>query len=405
VGTPTALPTALPAAPPTNGPRVAWQSAALPYAPLTNRDILNYGVAPSQGNAAYACHGIADSAGATLTFYATTDRAQHWTTLTQLHEPSIDLSGCVVQVDALDPSRVLVEVRGQDTRTLKEVAWYELSEDGGATWTRLDASVTVYGLATLNGKTYALQEQPPTQLGQNVISQLVVSSDHLLSWQPIDAEIAGPNQVVSSFWLNPAGGLLAEVTTVTGASESAHLSVSLWQSGDGGAHWSLFPAPTLTLSGTGLGIDSTFFVAQPTAGQPWHICGPYPAPDGATESLACTFDGGRTWSLRAHYCPTLPCMPLALRSMGMAVASDGAVLEEALAPGSTSQLGLYRLPHGATTWQYSGPMTGRNAFFVAPTSGGGVLWAYAGGTYLGRLSGDIGGHLAVPGVLTTATYP
>lgn len=130
VGTPTALPTALPAAPPTNGPQVSWQPAALPYAPLTDRDILSYGVAPSQGNAAYACHGIADSTGATLTFYSTTDRAQHWRTLTQLHEPSIDLSECMVQVDALDPSRVLVGVRGQDMRTLKEVAWYELSEDG-----------------------------------------------------------------------------------------------------------------------------------------------------------------------------------------------------------------------------------------------------------------------------------
>ena len=50
-------------------------------------------------------------------------------------------------------------------------------------------------------------------------------------------------------------------------------------------------------------------------------------------------------------------------------------------------------------------MTGRNAFFVAPTSGASVLWAYAGGTYLGRLSGGIGGHLALPGVLATATYP
>jgi hypothetical protein len=371
---------------------------------LTDQDILSYGVAPSQGNAAYACQGISDSSGATLTFYATTDRAQHWTTLTQLHEPSIDLSECMVQVDALDPSLVLIEASGQDMRTFKEVALYELSDDGGATWTRLTTSADPYDLATLNGKTYALRQQAPTQVG-HIVLQLVVSSDHLVSWQPIDAAIDGANQVVSNFWLNPSGGLLAEVTTSTGTIESAHVSVSLWQSRDGGAHWSLFPAPTLTLSSASPGIGPTFFVAQPAAGQPWHICGPYPTPDGATESLACTFDGGQTWSMRSFFCPTLPCVPVARSSLGMSVASDGAVLEEALAPGSDSQLGLYRLPQGSTTWQYIGPMTGSNAFFIAPTPSGGVLWGYAGGTYTGRLSGIIGGHQMLPGGLTTASYP
>jgi hypothetical protein len=89
----------------------------------------------------------------------------------------------------------------------------------------------------------------------------------------------------------------------------------------------------------------------------------------------------------------------------MAPTSDGAVLVEALALGSDSQLGLYRLPQGTTTWQYIGPMTGSNAFFIAPTANGGVLWAYAGGTYTSRLSGIIGGHQMLPGVLATASYP
>ncbi len=91
------------------------------------------------------------------------------------------------------------------------------------------------------------------------------------------------------------------------------------------------------------------------------------------------------------------------------LASDGAVLRMDMALRTTiNQLGMYRLPRGSTTWQYLGPIAGgnsSNAFFFAPTSNGGMLWVYAGGTYSGRLSGIIGGHQALPGVLSTATYP
>jgi hypothetical protein len=87
------------------------------------------------------------------------------------------------------------------------------------------------------------------------------------------------------------------------------------------------------------------------------------------------------------------------------LASDGAFVEMALAPGSDSQLGLYRLPQGSTMWQYLGPIAGSNAFFFAPTPNGGILWAHAGGTFLARLAGIIGGHQTLPGALSTANYP
>lgn len=76
-----------------------------------------------------------------------------------------------------------------------------------------------------------------------------------------------------------------------------------------------------------------------------------------------------------------------------------------LTPGSTNQFGLYRLPCGSTTWQYIGPTADSNTYFFTPTTSSGILWAYAGGTYPGRLSGVIGGQQALPGVLSTATYP
>jgi anti-sigma factor RsiW len=213
-GTPTLLPTAVPASPVTNGPRPSWQQARLPVEPLTDQDILTYAVVPGHGESAYACHAISDRAGGTLTFYHTTDRALHWATLTQLKEPGVDVSDCMVQVDALDGNRVLVQVFGQNMDTFKEVVWYEVSEDGGATWTRLDESATLYGLSTWSGRTYALHLQVTDP--QHATQRLSFSTDHLHTWRPVDQSLVGPYQGVTNFWLSPSGELLAEVTTWRG---------------------------------------------------------------------------------------------------------------------------------------------------------------------------------------------
>jgi len=411
-GTPTLLPTAVPASPATNGPRPSWQQARLPVASLTDQDILTFAVVPGHGASAYACHGISDRSGATLTFYHTTDRALHWARLAQLTEPDVDLSECMVQVDALNGNRVLVEVRGQDMQTLKEVVWYELSENGGATWTRLDESATLYSPATWGGRTYALHLQATDTDPQHATQRLSFSTDHLHTWQPVDQPLVGPYQGVSNFWVSPSGELLAEVTTWRGAPPSAtptsrlaarqKVSVALWRSSDGGAHWALFPAPALS-SGQTL---TPFVVGQPVAGEPWHICMHYQTQTSAVATLACTFDGDRTWSARPLLCTAAPCGQASLNSTLSFLASDGAVMLMDLAPGSDSQVGLYRLPQGSTTWQYLGPISGSNAFFFTPTPNGGILWAYTGGTFSGaRLAGIIGGHQALPGVLSTASYP
>ncbi len=147
-------------------------------------------------------------------------------------------------------------------------------------------------------------------------------------------------------------------------------------------------------------------VEQPAAGQPWHICAQYQTQPSTAASLACTFDGGRTWSARPLLCIVAPCRQISPVDTPSFVASDGAVIWMSGAPGSDSQLGLYRLPRGSTTWQYLGPIAGSNAFFFAPTANGGLLWAYAGGGGQGgQLSGSIGGHQSLPGVLSTASYP
>lgn len=406
------LPTAVAPSLAVPGPRPNWQQAQLPVSPLSDQDILTFAVAPGNGESAYACHAISDSSGATLTFYRTTDRALHWTQLKQLTAPGLDVSDCAIQVDALDGSRVLAQVMGQDMQTLAQVTWYELSEDGGAHWTRLDQSAPINDLATLNGTTYALRQVVVNHI---VVAELFASTDQLRTWQRIDQTLAGANQMVDNFWLNPDGELLAEVETDSGApagaaatpsagpsATPAQVDLSLWRSTDGGAHWSLFPVPSLS---TSRDTQLDYFVQSPVAGQPWHICASYAPPGNSTgAALVCTFDGGRTWSARPLVCTTAPCtQPLPTDQYVMA--SDGAVLIMMPAPGSQSQLALYRLPRGATTWQYLGPLAGSNAFFIASTPAGGILWAFAGGEYATRLSGTIGGHQALPGVLATATYP
>jgi hypothetical protein len=125
-------------------------------------------------------------------------------------------------------------------------------------------------------------------------------------------------------------------------------------------------------------------------------------------SLACTFDGGRTWSDRPLVCTGVPCTQPLWVGTQYILLSDGAVLMTGFEPNSTYRNyrlgGLYRLPQGSAAWQYIGPLAGGSSAFFAPTSSGGVFWAYVGGYHLGRLSGIIGGLQSLPGVLFTATY-
>ncbi len=410
-GTPTLLPTAVAASPAVNGPRPNWQQGTLPVASLTDQDILSFGVAPSNGNEAYACFGTSDRSGATLTFYRTNDRSVHWTTLTQISMPSLDLSDCMVQVDAYDGNRALIQVSGQNMNTLNGVTPFEYTDDGGATWTQLNESIPISDPATVHGATYALL-WPPLGAASGT-SHLSVSTDNWQHWTPVDQALVGAHQGVSNFWINPSGELLAEVTTEApsatptttsdplGNPYSGTTSLTLWRSSDGGAHWQQFSTPRIPSAASAQG----FVVQQPSAGQPWQLCEVYGMRGGgAPEGLDCTFDGGHTWSARPLLCVSAPCGPMDLGLQNYAIASDGAVLMMALAPGASSQFGIFRLPQGATTWQYLGPTSGSIAYFFAPTAGGGILWAYAGGIYTGRLSGTIGGHQMMPGVIATAMY-
>ena len=407
-GTPTPLPTAGPVSPAVRVAALNWQSGNFPTSGITfgerSDDILSFGVASTDGNIAYACYSqTSNTAGhvnSQITIYRTSDRAVHWTRLAQIPWPDAQTSECVVQVDALDSSRVLVNIGGQDVTTLNGARWYELTEDGGATWTRLAYDDGLSYLATANGRTYVVRWQV---VGQQSNGQpkydvhLSVSTDHLRTWQPIDVPITSAGREVNQFWVRPDGTILAMVSSTAGM---------LQQSTDGGAHWKTIPLPTLS---AGLGFGGIGVQQPTTTSQPWHICFDEvttvgPAAERTDAGVICTFDGGVTWSIRPTLCINAPCSTRAIRYLEeFAIASDGALLVGM--PDSSYHNGLYRLPKDSSQWEYLGPVSG--GFFAPTSSAGGVVWSFAGGVYMDNLSGNIGGHLgSLPSVLlSTASYP
>ena len=424
-GTPAPLPTAIPALPAIAGARPAWQPGNFPAAGITfgdqSTDILSFAVAPSDGQTAYACYSTTDSAGSQIRIYRTANSAQTWTLLTTFSAPHVQTTDCTPQVDALDTGRALVSVTGQDLQTLQTTRWHELTEDGGATWTKLTYDDQPYGIATVKGQTYALRMQAVgTQPnGQPIYGErLVVSSDHLRTWRPIDQQLLAVGQRVTQFWARPDGALLVETAVAQGSSSTLPLtptatqehppyySTPLWQSTDGGNTWNIMPPPILS----GDLIMGAVTVGKPTGQQPWRICARETPPDGRTfVGIICTFDGGQTWSVRPYLCASAPCpavTPIGFAGDGDTLAADNSLL--IMAPDKNVRLGLYRLPAHASQWEYLGPANGSNTFFYAPASHGGVLWLFAGGIAVhANLSGVIGGHLgSVPTTaLAAASYP
>ena len=154
-GTPTPLPTAAPPSPAVRAASPNWQPGNFPTSGITfgdkSDDILTFGVAATDGATAYSCYSTTNQAGSLLRMYRTSDRAVHWTQLVQFPMPHFQTSDCMVQVDALDANRVFVSIMGQDFQTLASEQFHELTEDGGATWTKLSNDDEYYGMTTVNG--------------------------------------------------------------------------------------------------------------------------------------------------------------------------------------------------------------------------------------------------------------
>ena len=400
-GAPTLPPTA------TRGKPLTWQPGNLPVTLGENSsDHLTFAVASTDGATAYACYAASGSEGSWAAIYRTSDRAIHWTYLTQFTLLRFQIGDCQVQVDALERNRVLVGVSGMNTEKNQVEQRYELTEDGGATWTQLATNDGLYGIATVNGRTYALQDQVVGKQPDGfplIVRRLAVSTDHLQNWQPIDQNLIGHMQEVEQFWMQPDGEILVNVRPLDAAGSA------YWASQDGGVHWKPFAFPAITGS-----APYQIIIAPPSAtvASSWRICAGYAPKNGEViGSILCTLDGGHNWTTLRSLCTQAPCRSSNINpAVGGALTKDNSIIVGALAPGSKDHYGLYRLAPDSGQWRYLGPLTGIGGFFYAPTSDGGVLWQYTGGTYIdvnlsGSIYRDIEGTQTLPPVLATTAYP
>jgi hypothetical protein len=131
--------------------------------------------------------------------------------------------------------------------------------------------------------------------------------------------------------------------------------------------------------------------------------------------LACTTDGGGSWTARpglrlpvpcdpSQTCPTGSTIPA---TTGATLASDGSILVEGpVGPMRDGILqtdlgpGIYSLAPGSDQWEARGPMAqGAVVYPMGPTNG--AIWSFGGRVVgLGDASVDIVSH-----VLFVATYP
>jgi hypothetical protein len=334
-------------------------------------------IAPSDGNTAYTCV-VAEGANQTPRpgisanqFWATHDRGAHWKRMTD--PPGDPVNQCSLQVDALNSAIVVAWGRSIPLYSTPPAGtppalmangggqFAAVTFDGGASWQQPTGDADPGGtrlLATSNGVTYAIRccySQPASD------ERLMVSRDKMASWKPIDAAIVAAGQGVDTFYLRPdTGALLAVAFDVT------TLDRHLWQSTDGGAHWSELPSPATSFA-------DSYVVQQPIAGQPWHLCAVTFKPlhdvntsPGPPTGIVCSTDGGHHWASRPM--PNASSAGFALigiTNAGDLLAQDNAASADA----------LYRLPAGSTQWQTfdTAPGSGPAVTFIAGP-GAGVLW-------------------------------
>jgi hypothetical protein len=356
----------------TTGPISAlrWQPATFPAgfdaaqtpspsAP-TGGVIRTIAVSPATGDTAYACAPPQPGQGPHPLVWVTQDRAAHWTRLTDVpSEGPVDT--CAIEADAHDTSAaVAILVRRQDAH---EEVWATFN--GGHTWQRLPTAPHLMDqLTTIGATSYALRME-----ANRPEAHVMVSADHLQTWTAIDADISAAGARPFGLWVNPATSELLVAALRPPATPGGSALTTLWDSRDGGQHWTLLP-----LNFT----DAVVVVARPTAGKPWVLCvaeSAKAATPSPTSRILCSTNGGQTWVSRP---PLVPSSPAAGPIRLAAIASDGALLAFMPQWDATHQrisgYDLYRFAPRVGQWQTLGPVPEPQALY-APTATGGLLWS------------------------------
>lgn len=334
------------------GNLASWAHANLPAGFGMQFHVSDVQVAASDGRTAYGCAVPGDQTQPRHPRVVVTHNGgASWAYATDI--PVSWYSCAALAVDMLDPSVVIAQ--GDFTGP------QEATFDGGKSWQALSLppQQVILQLATYQGRTYALMSKP--NVGPNGAGTiLAASSDHLRTWQEVDANLAPTN--LRQFWINPGNGVLLLQTYTSG----------LWTSTDGGATWEQMAIPSSSAG--------QYMVRQSPTDQAWHLCAEYYT---TTGSLICTADGGHAW----YQPPAAPLWQMA------GIASDGAlvVYDESFM--------VYRLPAGATRWQKLGaaPHAGCCIQYV-PASAGDMLWMFP-------AESDGAGAPPDPRAIFSARYP
>ena len=344
------------AATPTIGSGVTYSNATL-------------GFTAADSNIVYACVSHFDTGSAIYTIWISRDRGATWSRAGAL--PSNQQAGCEFIVDSADAQKAVVRL-----------SWYQhgasplqpsgldfATTDGGHSWTALPGNFGYAQMTSYRGKVYVLRLDQPGDPNQGY--RLMMSSDALHTWIPLDQPLADASTTISAFWLNPADGSILAYA-FSGSSRS------FWSSPDTGRSWQ-------KLSHPGSDLLQTIAVQWPLGSESWHICvagqDASVAPVDQLNHVACTLDGGRTWNDRPALDFTLTCNCDKGRSFTsisgltlVGIAPDGALLAtvtDRYDDSGNAHIGLYRLSPNATKWEPVGDASPDGRIFLLPS---GVLW-------------------------------
>ncbi len=342
----------------------------------------NFEIAPSDGTTAYACFVAAPN---TVQIWVTHDRALHWR---QTAAITVDHAFfCTPQLDSGNANSLNLFVQRQATvananlnpgqpphsplagpNFLPTVEQFSL--DGGITWHAEPAGVGV-GRTTatdVTGPIFALVALPGASM-----AHLSVSTDHMATWQPIDAPMLAANQFPLDYWTIPGRGTLYVLAeTLPMPSSTVRSPATLWISDNSGGTWRQAPLDIFVST-------HGFFGMTPTL--PARFCAEGSVPSTQAIRLECTTDEGAHWSQMPlphipYIDPTSP-QPghVAYDDTVLGMATDGMLLASASALASQNTAkAIYTLPMGATVWRVAliGPPNDFGIYVGEP--GHGIFW-------------------------------